>query len=155
MSTISISVKTRAKIHTLALKDPQALDRALKTATRKSAVYVQGQARQEAPVDTGILRSRIKFDTVNGGHGARVYPNSNYAQWVHEGRSPGKMPPWREGSNLARWAKRRGISPYLVARSIARKGTKGDPFMARAFESSKQPVRRFYDREVSRALRRV
>lgn len=40
-----------------------------------------------------------------------------------EGRGPGKFPPFSKGTPLARWAKSKGIPPFLVARKIAREGT--------------------------------
>lgn len=40
------------------------------------------------------------------------------------GRGPGKFPPFAKGTPLARWAESKGIPPFLVARKIAREGTK-------------------------------
>jgi hypothetical protein len=39
------------------------------------------------------------------------------------GRKAGKMPPFGPGSELAAWADKYGIPPFLVARAIARSGT--------------------------------
>jgi hypothetical protein len=39
------------------------------------------------------------------------------------GRGPGKFPPFGDGIDLSRWAKLKRISPYVVARKIAREGT--------------------------------
>lgn len=40
------------------------------------------------------------------------------------GRGPGKFPPFAKGTPLAKWADSKGIPPFLVARKIAREGTK-------------------------------
>lgn len=40
------------------------------------------------------------------------------------GRAPGKFPPFAKGTPLAAWAEQKGIPPFLLARSIAKKGTK-------------------------------
>jgi len=39
------------------------------------------------------------------------------------GRKAGKMPPWGKGSDLAAWAAKYDIPPFLLARAIARNGT--------------------------------
>lgn len=39
------------------------------------------------------------------------------------GRGPGKMPPHRQGSDLERWATAKGLPAFLVAKTIAQKGT--------------------------------
>lgn len=40
------------------------------------------------------------------------------------GRAPGKFPPFAKGTPLAKWAESKGIPPFVVAKSIAKKGTK-------------------------------
>ena len=39
------------------------------------------------------------------------------------GRPPGKFPPYGEGTPLERWARIKGIPPFLLARKIAQEGT--------------------------------
>ena len=84
---------------------------------------------------------------------ATVKPATDYAYYTHEGRKPGRMPPFQEGSDLANWARRVGISPFLVARSIARKGTKGIPYLETAYRSIKSDVERDGDKTVDDMLR--
>ena len=64
----------------------------------------------------------------------------SYARWVHEGRKPGKMPPM---SAISLWARRKRIDvpPFVIARSIARKGTKANPFLKRAMEKEDSNIR--------------
>ncbi len=58
------------------------------------------------------------------------------------------MPPWRRGSPLFTWVKRKlGVRggqtarvSFLIARSIARKGTEGSGFFRRALEQSQSAV---------------
>jgi hypothetical protein len=80
-------------------------------------------------------------------------PAYGYAWFVEHGRAPGKYPPWGEGTSLFKWASRKLTSgkykatgkvvrqskalkaetlgfSFLVARKIAKFGTKGQfPFM--------------------------
>jgi len=84
---------------------------------------------------------------------ATVKPGTDYAYYTHEGRKPGRMPPYQEGSDLANWARRVGINPFLVARSIANKGTKGIPYLDTAFKSIKDEVERDGNKTVDDMLR--
>lgn len=60
---------------------------------------------------------------------ARWFPTANYAAAVNDGSRP-HMPPYKsEGFNA--WATAHDMNPYLLARSISRKGTKANPFMDR------------------------
>ena len=47
-----------------------------------------------------------------------------YTLYAATGRGPGKLPPYKSGSPLAAWAVTKGIPAFLVARKIAREGTK-------------------------------
>ncbi|OGL68813.1 MAG: hypothetical protein A3J27_12110 [Candidatus Tectomicrobia bacterium RIFCSPLOWO2_12_FULL_69_37] len=85
---------------------------------------------------TGALRgsivSEVEGRPLDGLRG-EVFSESPYAAAVEEGRAPGGFPPWRPGSPLHAWVRKRmGVSDreaghvsYLVARSIARRGIQG------------------------------
>lgn len=62
-------------------------------------------------IATGKLRNAIHVRLVGSGEGRQIQcyaegSNAPYAQYVHEGRDPGKMPPV---SPLILWAKKKGI----------------------------------------------
>jgi len=86
---------------------------------RMGSSYMSGRTSGSIRTTLGVLEGEVKAHT-------------NYAKWTVEGRKPGKMPPFQEGSDLAMWARRAGINPFLVARAIGRKGTKGVPYMDEA-----------------------
>lgn len=127
----------------------QAFDRAPRVVTTKlrgwvaeSAALSERSAKQHITQDvsrgsSGITRSSIHQITGLNRLSTTVKPTVKYAYWVHEGRKPGKMPPFGEGSSLNRWAKRMGMNPFLVARKIAKSGTKGHPFMEEAYREVK------------------
>ncbi len=80
--------------------------------------------RVQAPKDLGdhsqgYRLERFRFDSSDELAGALIneVPNSLYRE---RGRPPGKMPPI---SALEGWARRRGLSPYLVAKKIGDFGT--------------------------------
>ena len=49
---------------------------------------------------------------------------TEHTTYAARGRGPGKLPPYKPGSPLAAWAVTKGIPAFLVARKIAREGTK-------------------------------
>lgn len=105
---------------------------------------VNRTAVKEAPVDTANLQTSIRPDVSMGKMKIVVKPTAKYALFAHEGRRAGKMPPV---SAVERWSQRKGLDPFLVARSIGRKGTKGKPFMDIAYKKQK-PVFRAESRQL-------
>lgn len=84
---------------------------------------------------------------------AEVRAHSDYAIYTISGRRPGKMPPFQEGSDLANWARRAGINPFLVARAIGRKGTKGIPYMEEAYTNIRREIERDGDDAVEKVIK--
>lgn len=109
----------------------------------KTALMVEREAKiQIRPhIDTGQAQSSIH--TILRGDSAVVKPTAKHAEWIIKGRRPGsKMPPFQPGSSLNRWATKRGMTPFLVARSIARKGIKSHPFMDTTYRIVKPQAER-------------
>jgi len=95
---------------------------------------VEGASKKETPVDTGMLRGSIqtKVRTLQ----AIVEPRKKYAIFVHEGTRPH----WPPIGAIEGWARRHGIEPFLVARAIARHGTKARPFMREGLEVARHKI---------------
>lgn len=133
--------------------DSDALDKAFKQAPVKVGLAIRGWVGKTAAMaereEKEELRSKVSAgasgETINSiriiqsmsGLKAEVKPTSKHAYYVHEGRAPGKMPPFQEGTPLNRWARRVGANPFVVARAIAKNGTKGIPFITAAFRTVK------------------
>lgn len=118
----------------------------LRTALRRGAVIIQRGERIEAPRDTSNLANRI--DIIESGPlEMTIGPRAKYSIEVHEGRRPGSAPP---ASALESWARRKGLNPYAVAKSIQRKGTKPNPFVARAVDEVKGQVNQEFDAAASK-----
>ena len=107
-------------------------------AMRTATLIVTRDAKVNAPVDTGRLRAsitpevRLDGDTVQGVVGSNVV----YAPFLEMGTRP-HFPPI---AALEVWASRHGTSAFLVARAIARRGTKAHKFLTRAFEDNRQRI---------------
>lgn len=98
----------------------------------RGAFYIQGKARGYARVDRGRLRNSIGTETTSNRERS-VGSNVDYAPHVEFGTSPHFPPP----DALEGWARRHGFGEgggFLVARAIARKGTKEQPYLRPAAE---------------------
>lgn len=122
---------------------------------RKTAMRGERRMKEEAQdsVDTGRLQSSI-HSTIGHLQGS-VRPTAKHAPFVHDGRRPGKMPPFREGTSLNSWARRRGIPPFLVARAIARRGTKPNKFVDRTYTAIKPIAEREAKETLSDIVRKI
>jgi hypothetical protein len=99
---------------------------------------IKGAVRELTPDgSSGLLRRSIvyQFDTAPIDPIAKVYvvgKAGQYAPFVEYGRLPGKMPPWREGTPLYNWVKRKLTSSLYaktkkVVRIVPNKAKKSTP----------------------------
>lgn len=87
------------------------------------ALNLAERLQQESPV--GASKGlRDGWDVQPSRLSVKVTNSSPAALFRIRGRGPGKFPPFGPNSPLAKWAAIYGIPPFLVARKIARKGTK-------------------------------
>lgn len=128
------------------------------TAMEASAIKVQQLARQNAPSWRNLLRNSITYDLKGSPIplvaliGPMRGPATQYATVMEFGRRAGaKQPPI---AAIAPWARAHGLNPYLVARSIARKGIKGRFYMKRAAEAAEPFIRQYLDRAAKEIERR-
>lgn len=127
--------------------------RPMEVAMRRAALAVEASAKRNAPVDTGRLRAsiasevRVEGTSVTGVVGSNVV----YAAAMENGARPHWMPP----GAIDTWARRHGMNPFLVARSIARKGIVGRKYLQRAFDSNKAFIIRTLGEGVQGVVRRA
>lgn len=103
----------------------------------------QRYAIMGAPVDTGKLRA--SWDVNVGIMEGSLKNTTSYAYFVAVGRKKGKWPPKDE---ITKWANRKGISPFLVARKIYRDGIEPNPF----FENAIGMAEKIADHEFHKAM---
>jgi phage gpG-like protein len=104
-------------------------------AMRDATLMVTRDAKKNAPVDTGRLRASITPEVIDVGETIRgvVGSNVSYAPYVELGTRPH----WPPIAALEVWARRHGVSAFLVARAISRRGTKPVEYLQRAFDANK------------------
>lgn len=131
-------------------KAPELVHREMHRAMTKSTMVVEEKTKRETPVDTGRLRaswnSRVEgFGTdIRGVVGTKVF----YAPYVEYGTRPHWPPP----GALATWAKRHGIPEFVVARTIAARGTKGRKMLTTALEESIRKIEALFSKAIDRVL---
>ncbi len=114
---------------------------------KKAIIFLRGEATKETPMwVAGDLRRwyREKFKNLEG----KLYNIRKYWYFVHEGTRPH----WTSIRNLDDWARIRWIPVRALQISIARKGTKANPFMTKTIEKSEKKVIRIIDKEISKAF---
>lgn len=107
----------------------------------RAALFAERTAREGAPRDTSALTRSIVSEVRPPI--ARVFSTLNYAVPVEVGRRAGaRMPP---PDALVGWIRRHGLamSPFVLARSIARRGIKGRFFMRAAKEATEKQLPNF------------
>lgn len=112
------------------------------------ALDVEAEAKRQAPVFQGHLRRSITTGAVQvSGNTAsiEVGPGVSYGRFVEYGRGPGKAPPL---SAIAPWAARKGIPAFVLAKAIARRGTRARPYMRPGLEFARSRAPRHINRAV-------
>src|SRR5664279_1712518 len=93
-----------------------------------AAIDIQREMRIAAPVAvTGDLRRSVRYTYTPALLMAEVTPNVPYASDVEYG-GKARFVSVAPGTPLRKWADMKGINPYAVRNSIAKKGTKAHPF---------------------------
>ncbi len=105
-----------------------------------AAIAVQREMRIEANVGaTGDLRRSIRYTYTPSLLQAEISPNVPYSADLEYGGPP-RWVSVAPGTPLRAWADIKGLNPYAIRASIAKKGTKAHPFVQPTFEKMKPIV---------------
>jgi HK97 gp10 family phage protein len=110
-----------------------------RAATQTSLMILEADMRAHVPRDTGQLGNSLT--THIGGSATEILgsvgPTAAYWPFVHDGTRPH----WPSIAAITPWANRHGIPPFLVARAIARHGTRPRPFASDALARNVDRIR--------------
>jgi HK97 gp10 family phage protein len=142
---LEIHVEGLAQIQQRLASSPQQLASETRSAMTAGLTLLEGAARRNAPRDTGRLQGSITHRIEGSGANltGRVGPSVRYAYWVEHGRAAGRQPPI---GAISGWASRHGISPFVLARAIGRRGTRPQPFLAPALAANRGRVVSLFER---------
>ena len=127
---------------------------ALKQGAFIAGTEVQSEARANVAVDTGQLRLSIEngVSMVSGEITATVGPTKSYGREIEMGRPPGTFV---SATQLAGWAKRKGLNPHLVSFKIFSKGSPPQPFLFPAFNKKKADIISIIGQAVQNAIKKA
>ena len=136
--------------------DPHRREQVLRSAMTESMLFLENRVAHGTPVDTVALRGSLFHDLRGrwfGGLRGVVASPLEYAPAVEYGRRPGgRMPPV---AAIERWAQRvigvRGLG-YIIARSIARRGTRGAFMFQTAARDGVRTVEAIFARHIRGSL---
>ncbi len=120
----------------------------------RAALYLQGEARGNAPVDTGRLRSSIAYEIDSSPMPlfAEVGSAVGYARFMEYGTgalsdNPGAVGDWGfpSGDDLNTWARRHGFASGAQVASIIRRngGLRPRRYLRAAFEHAREQIAGF------------
>lgn len=132
---VELESKSLVKLQKLADKFPALSEKHVGKAIRRSLVRVFGAEKREAPVGvSGQLRDR--WSIVTGRFEGALKSEVSYGVAVHDGTLPHRV----SATAIAPWARKKGLNPWAVAKSISKKGTKANPFLKRAIDGEKRNI---------------
>lgn len=125
---------------------------------RDASTLLMEDSIRNAPASTGNLRKSIRREIDERGLRATIFPSAKYGFFLHgpidksRERSKPFMIPAKEaraGGTLYRWAKKKGMNPWAVRASIAKKGIKFNPFLTKTAEADQGKVRDIFKRTLN------
>lgn len=124
---------------------PRQMEQEARRAMDAALLIIEADQRRHVAQDTRRLMGSITREIQ--GNGAvltgRVGPSVGYGIIVERGRRPGKFPPI---SAIQGWARRHGVPPFLVARAIARRGTRPQPFVQPSLDNNRARIDQLFAR---------
>lgn len=136
---LKMEIQGLDKLEKLFKQSPRIATTNLDRAIKQSVLTLLANARIAAPVDQGFLRNSgmvTSFSVLKG----LLQNKAPYAVYTHEGTRPHYVPI----AAIKGWADRHGIPPFLVQRSIMRKGTKARPFFRNSIEASQEAIDHYF-----------
>lgn len=121
-------------------------------AMRDCTLLVANDAKRLAPVDMGGTRASITPTVRAHGNEVQGVVGSNLMRAAY--MELGTRPHWPPIDALRVWARRHGISAYLVARAIARHGTKPRRFLQGALENNQGRIKEKLGNAVGKIVKR-
>ena len=147
---LKIEIKNLDKIKKALAKSPMTIGKYVNEAIQKSIYQIERTTKPKIPFGaSGGLKGSFftQFSTLRGAIGW----GAQYAIFVHEGTRPH----WTSVKNLEEWAAKKGINPYAVQRSIARKGTKAQPFLKEGLAEAENNIQKYFAEGLENTLNQI
>lgn len=151
MASIRISIQGTSQLKQAMQTAPNQLRGAIRLSLTRSAVFTQGLFVRNMPKGvTGGLRRSTAF-SFQGDTQVTIEPTEARADYVEFGTRP-HMPPV---DSLRAWAASKGLSPWGVARGIAKHGTPARPFLERTQAEAVPFIERDMDATIDKTIQDI
>ena len=130
---------------------PQIFREELLTAMDIALIKGKAVAIQQAPAAFGTLRKGITAFVDPTELRGFLHSQASHSAFVNNGTKP-HFPPV---AALEDWARLKGVSPFAVAKSIAKKGTKAVPFFTNGSIEARKSFGEELPRAAARAIQRI
>jgi hypothetical protein len=151
----TLEIKGLDKLMEMAEKYPLISEKHINKAINRSLIKIQDNAKKNAPSgDTQQLRQNwiLRMGRFAGSLESGAKSRSkHYGKAIEYGLPSGHFIPVKNNPIFQLWATRRGLNPYAVAKSIAKKGTKAQPFFGKSVDDAQM----FADKEFGKALENI
>lgn len=155
---IEVEIKGLNKLAELAEKYPAISEKHISRAISRSLIRIQDSAKRNAPFGTsGQLRQNwvLKMGRFEGSLGSGAKANSYpYGTAIEFGTGPHRINV-SNNEPFKLWARRKGLNPYAVAKSIAKKGTKANPFFGKSIDEQQDAVEKEFDQAINGILEEI
>jgi HK97 gp10 family phage protein len=152
---MKITINGLNEIMKMADKFPAVAQKYVDKAIQMSLLRVRTEAKNNAPFGTtGNLRSNWKIQT--SPFYGRLSSEANnegfhYGVAVEYGTRPHYVSP----KILDGWARRRGLNPFAVSKSIAKKGTKANPFFRKSIGEVEPKINQEFDKALELIVKEI
>lgn len=137
---VKLEIKNLDKLITAMEKTPAIAEEYVGKAISRSLIRVLTEEKKAAPFGvSGNLRDNWNINV--GRFEGRLTSMSPYAAAVNYGTGPHHVSP----TQLAPWAAKKGLNPFAVAKSIAKKGTRANPFFDKAVANAEDGVNKEFE----------
>jgi len=135
-------------------KFPLIANEEIQSGLERAGKLVTRIEKQEVPIGvTNQLRQSIGMRLIP--NNVTIAPNKNYAINVHEGTRPHFVPVNNPRDPLRIWAIKKGLNPYAVQKSIAKKGTRPNPFVERTVSKAEGETRQIFSQVLENIIKRI
>jgi len=149
-----IHLENLSMIRELFRQFPIVANEEIQKGLEKAGKLVTKTEKEEVPIGvSGQLRQSIAMRLVP--NNVTIAPNKNYAFSVHEGSRPHFVPVNNPRDPLRIWAIKKGLNPYAVQKSIAKKGTKPNRFVERTVDKSEAEAGRIFAQVLENIIKRI
>lgn len=122
---IEFQLKNFDKLSKMADNYPSISEKGVNSAIFKILTGIKSQVKANAPYGVSPKHLRDVWDIEMSRFAGSLKSGVNYGYSVETGTRPHQV----SAKALKQWAESKGLNPYAVAKSIAKKGTKANPFM--------------------------